>query len=61
MCNRDFHVSCVRYFIDEDPRNDYARGDFATIASYSVFLDQMIHFASRRKGRATYTSYKLDL
>ena len=36
------------------------RNDFAKISSYSVYTDQMIHFASRRKGQAAIASYKLD-
>ena len=61
MCHPDFKRKEVRYFIDERVKNEYAeRGDFCNIASYSVFLDQMIHFASRRKGQSQFTSFSLD-
>lgn len=61
MCHPDFPKKVVRYYIDERNKNEYAeRGDFATISSYTTFLDQMIHFASRRKGQAQLPSFKLD-
>lgn len=61
MCNKDFMQRVARYWIDERNKNEYAeRGDFATISSYTVFIDQMIHFASRRKGRSAFTSFSLD-
>lgn len=37
-----------------------ARGDFADISSTSNYLDQMIHFMSRRKGQSTFKNSKLD-
>lgn len=61
MCHPDFKHKKVEYYIDERSINEYAeRGDFAIISSYSVYLDQMIQFASRRKGRAAYPSFGLD-
>lgn len=61
MSHPDFSKKVVRYYIDERNKNEYAeRGDFATISSYTTFLDQMIHFASRRKGQAQLPSFKLD-
>lgn len=61
MCHPDFTEKVVRYYIDNDHLNEYAeRGDKATISSYTVFLDQMIQFASKRKGQSVYPSYKLD-
>lgn len=61
MCHPDFKEKVVRYFIDEDKSNEYAeRGDKATISSYTVFLDQLIQFASKRKGQKAFPSYKLD-
>lgn len=61
MCHKDFPVKVVKYFIDERNKNEPAeRGDFATISSYTTFLDQMIHFASRRKGQSQFPSFKLD-
>lgn len=37
-----------------------AKGDYADITSYTVYLDQLIQFASRRKGGAQFRSYTLD-
>lgn len=61
MCNPDFKNKIARYYIDERNKSDFAeRGDFAQIASYTTFLDQMIHFASRRKGQSKFISFTLD-
>ncbi len=61
MCHPDFENKIVKYYIDERNYNEYGeRGDYATIASYSVFIDQMIQFASRRKGQSAFQSFKLD-
>lgn len=61
MCHPDFEEKEVRYFIDDEHFNEYAeRGDKATISSYTVFLDQLVQFASKRKGQKAYPSYKLD-
>lgn len=54
-------VQFFHYYIDEININLYEeRGDYVAISSYTVWLDQMIEFASRRKGRARYQSFKLD-
>lgn len=61
MCHPDFPEKVVKYYIDDEHYNEYAeRGDKATISSYTVYLDQMIQFASKRKGQKAYPSYKLD-
>ena len=61
MCHPDFKDKIVKYYIDERNYNEYGeRGDYATISSYSVFIDQMIQFASRRKGQSAFQSFKLD-
>lgn len=61
MCHHDFKYRCASYFIDKDHANAYEeRNDFAKISSYSVYLDQMIQFASRRKGGPAIPRYKLD-
>lgn len=61
MCNPDFENKIARYYVDERNKSDFAeRGDFAQIASYTAFLDQMIHFASRRKGQSKFISFTLD-
>lgn len=61
MCHPDFKYKRASYFIDERNFDDFAeRGDFATISSYTVYTDQMIHFASRRKGRSAIANFRLD-
>ena len=61
MCSNDFNNKIARYYVDERNKSDFAeRGDFAQIASYTTFLDQMIHFASRRKGQSKFISFTLD-
>lgn len=61
MCHPDFKIKKATYYIDERNKNDFAeRGDFASISSYSVFLDQMVQFASRRKGQGAFASFGLD-
>lgn len=61
ICHPDFRYKEASYYVDERNKNDFAeRGDYAKISSYSVYLDQLIHFASRRKGRAALASYRLD-
>jgi len=61
MCHPDFKYKECRYFVDERMKSEYAeRGDHATISSYSVFIDQMIQFASRRKGQSVTDNFRLD-
>lgn len=61
ICDKRFPSQFLRFYIDEKNRNNYAeRGDFVNISSYTVWLDQMIEFASRRKGRGQFQSFKLD-
>jgi hypothetical protein len=61
MCDKDFEIKFVRYFIDERNKDEYAeRGDFYDISMVTVVLDQMIQFASRRKSRSNINSYRLD-
>ena len=60
MCHPDFTRQEVYYFIDERVKNEPAeRSDYCKISSYSVYLDQMLLFASRRKAKS-YMSYSLD-
>lgn len=50
-----------KFHVDTRNKNDYAeRGDYVNLSSYTVWLDQMIQFASRRKGRGQFPSFKLD-
>ena len=61
MCSYDINgKQYCEYVIDEMHKNEFAeRGDYADISSYSIYLDQMIQFASRRKGNV-FMSYRLD-
>ena len=61
ICDERIKQSFLRFYVDERNKNEYAeRGDFASLSSFTVFIDQMIQFASRRKGRGRYPSFKLD-
>lgn len=61
MCHPDFKYKEAKYIIDVVNYNEPAeRNDFAKISSYSVWLDQLIQFASRRKGRSAIASFRLD-
>ena len=61
ICHPDFKRKELNYFVDERMKNEPAeRGDFFNVSSYSVFLDQLIQFASRRKGQTKYTRFSLD-
>lgn len=63
MCHPSFakNERVVEYFIDERHKSEYeARGDRYDISSHTVYLDQLIHFASRRKGQAQFPNFKLD-
>ena len=61
ICHSDFSIKYCQYFVDERMKNEYAeRGDFALISSYTTYIDQMIQYASRRKGRARPLSFSLD-
>ena len=51
----------AEYYIDERHISEYAeRGDDYKISAHTVYLDQLIHFASRRKGQAAFPNFKLD-
>lgn len=61
MCHKDYEFKEAMYYIDERNMDEFAeRGDFARISSNTIYLDQMIQFASRRKGQSAYKSMKLD-
>lgn len=49
------------YYIDNLHKNEYElRGDYYDIAADTVYLDQLVQFASRRKGQAAFPNFKLD-
>ena len=65
MCNPDFEDKQCKYVVDDkDMKGETKvfaeRGDYAVISSYSEFIDQMIQFASRRKGQSRFISFTLD-
>lgn len=61
MCHPDFNYKEAFYWIDEDNKNEFEeRNDFFRISSKTVYLDQLIQFASRRKGRSAIPNYRLD-
>lgn len=61
LCDERIKQGFLKFYVDERNKNEYAeRGDFASLSSYTVYIDQMIQFASRRKGRGRYPSFKLD-
>lgn len=61
ICDKSVRNKECEYFIDERNKNDFAeRGDYANITSKVVYLDQMIQFASRRKGQSAFTSFALN-
>lgn len=61
LCDTRIKQRFFRFYVDERNKNDFEeRGDYVKLSSYTVWLDQMIQFASRRKGRAAYQSFKLD-
>lgn len=51
----------AKYFIDEQHKNEYElRGDYYDIAADTVYIDQLVQFASRRKGQSAFPNFKLD-
>ena len=60
ICHPDFKVKECEYYIDRRAKVYEERGDAAQVSSYTVYLDQLITFASRRKGQRKIASHKLD-
>jgi len=60
VCHNDFKVKECYYYLDQRAKKFEEKGDFAQISSYSVYIDQLITFASKRKGQRQIPSYKLD-
>lgn len=60
ICHSDFTVKECYYFIDKRADKFEERGDYAQVSSYTVYLDQLITFASRRKGQRAIQQFKLD-
>ena len=60
ISSNDFKYKHVNYYIDSHAVKFEERTDESRITTYSVYLDQLISFASRRKGQRMIGSYKLD-
>lgn len=61
MCDESFPDKIADYYIDTLHYNDFdRRGDYADISCSSVYIDQLIQFASRRKGQSVFQNMKLD-
>lgn len=62
MCHPSFQQDqrVAEYFVDREHFDYEERGDKYTISAHTVYLDQLIHFASRRKGQKAFPSFKLD-
>ena len=60
ICHPDMEQQYCDYFIDRRADKFEQRGDYATITCKTVYLDQLITFASRRKGQRAISSFKLD-
>lgn len=61
LCHPDFNNKTCYYYEDTLHRMYLEeRGDYSSISSYSVYIDQMVQYASRRKGRSKLPSYSLD-
>ena len=61
ICHPDFKYKQCKYFIDEQHKNEFElKGDYSAISGYTLYLDQLQHFASRRKGQSKFPNYKLD-
>lgn len=49
------------YVMDMEHKNVYElRGDYYDIACDTVYMDQLVQFASRRKGQSAFPNFKLD-
>lgn len=60
ICHKDFKVKECYYYIDKRADKFEERGDYAQVSSYTIYIDQLITFASRRKGQRAVASFKLD-
>ena len=60
ICSPEFPIKYCDYYVDRRADKFEERGDFSTITSYTVYLDQLITFASRRKGQRAISRFNLD-
>ena len=61
VCDYEFNPKFCSYFVDNKNLDKFEeRCDYADIASYTTYIDQLILYASRRKGQSAIQSYSLD-
>ena len=61
LSDPNYEEKYASYFVDSMHQNEYElRGDYYKIASDVTLLDQLIQFASRRKGLAAFPNFRLD-
>ena len=62
MCDNSWPIKVVKNHIDRFNLNELAeRGDYTFISGNTLFIDQMIQYASRRKSKiGSYSSFSLD-
>lgn len=62
MCDQSWPVKIVKNFVDQKNLSNFAeRGDYTFISGTTVWIDQMIQYASRRKSKiGSFKSFKLD-
>ena len=62
FCDQSWELKIVKHFIDQRNISLFAeRGDYTFISGHTIWIDQMIQFASRRKSKiGSFTSFKLD-
>ena len=61
LSSKSYTEKYATYYIDEQHKNEYElRGDYYDIAADTVYVDQLVQFASRRKGQAAFPNFKLD-
>lgn len=62
MCDQTWPIKTIKNFVDERHINEFAeRTDYTFISGTTIFVDQMIQYASRRKSKiGSYKSFRLD-
>lgn len=60
MCHPDFNFKECKYIPDKKNFEIKKKTDIVKLSSYSVFMDQMINYASIRKSQSQLDSFKLD-
>ncbi len=60
ICHPDFVEKEAWYYVDTRASKFEERGDYSQVSCYTVYVDQLITFASRRKGQRQLSGFKLD-